>query len=130
MPKGTRILLVEDNPALGADLKALLTREGYVVRIAADGRTALTHLANRSCDIIIFDLEMPDLKGDMLREILRSRPSNMRLPMIAFSSGTPPSVDGDIAYGFLKKPIIINELIANIERLMTRYAISRQRAPD
>lgn len=130
MPRGTRILLVENNPALGTDLKALLAREGYVVSIASDGRKALTHLANGPFDIIIFDFEIPDLKGDMLREVLRSRPSTKRLPIIVISSATPPSVDGDIAYGFLKKPIVIDELISNIERLMTRYAISRQRAPD
>jgi len=130
MPKGTRILLVEENPRLGIDLKALLTREGYIVSTATEGRKALTHLANGTFDIIVCDFEIADLKGDTLRETLRSRPSTTRLPMILIGSGTPPSGDGDIAYRFLKKPIVINELISNIERLMTRYAISRQRAPD
>jgi two-component system response regulator MprA len=130
MPKGTRILLVEDNPALRADLKALLGREGYAVTTAADGRKALTHLANNQTDILVFDFEMPDLRGDILRGILRSHPSTVNLPLIAISSNTSPKIDDDIAYGFLKKPIVINDLISNIERLMTRYAIGRQRAPD
>lgn len=130
MPSGTRILFVEGNNALGMDLKALLTREGYIVCLTANGRKALPHLADRSIDIIIFDSDMQDMRNDMLREILRSRPPTQRLPVIEIGSGTPPSDAGDIAYEFLKKPIVINELITNIERLMIRYAISRQHASD
>ena len=120
MPKGTRILLIEDNPALRFDLKALLTREGYVLSTATDGRKGLIHLANGLVDLVIFDSETADLTGDMLRDILRSRPSTVHLPLIVISTSTPASVDGDSAYGFLKKPVVINELISSIERLMTR----------
>lgn len=130
MPKGARILVVEDNAALRSDLKAILELEGYNVSTAKDGRDALTRLTLGLVDVIISDFEMPNMKGDMLRELLRSHPSTLRLPFIMLSSGTPPSVDGDIAYAVMKKPIVINELISSIEKLMTRHAISRQRAPD
>lgn len=130
MPKGARILVVEDNAALRSDLKAILELEAYNVSTAKDGRDALTRLTLGLVDVIISDFEMPNMKGDMLRELLRSHPSTLRLPFIMLSSGTPPSVDGDIAYAVMKKPIVINELISSIEKLMTRHAISRQRAPD
>ena len=130
MPKGTRILLVEGKPALRIDLKALLTQAGYAVIAASDGREALTHPSAGLVDIVIFDRDMLDMKGDILRELLRSRPSTMQLPFILISSSTPPSIDSDIAYEFLKKPIVINELISNIEKLMARHAVSRQRAPE
>lgn len=130
MPKGTRILVVEDNPALRSDLKAILEFEGYRVGIAKDGHDALTRLMLGLVDVIISDLEMPNMKGAMLRELLRSHLSTLRLPFIMISSGTPPSIDGDIAYAVLKKTIVINELISNIEKLMTWQNISRQRAPD
>jgi CheY-like chemotaxis protein len=130
MPKGARILVVEDNAALRSDLTAILELEGYNVSAAKDGRDALTRLTLGLVDVIISDLEMPNMKGDMLRELLRSHPSTLRLPFIMISSGPPPSIDGDIAYAVMKKPIVINELISNIEKLMTRHAISRHRAPD
>lgn len=130
MPKGTRILVPEDNAALRSDLRVILELEGYNVSTAKDGRDALARLTLGMVDVVISDFEMPNMKGDMLRELLRSNPSTLRLPFIMISSGTPPSINGDVAYVVLKKPIAIDELISKIETLTSRPAISRQRAPD
>ena len=130
MLRNARILVVQANSILLSDLKELLERESYQIATAANGREALTRLASGLVDLVISDFEMPSMKGDMLRELLRSHPSTLRLPFILLSSGTPPSVDGDIAYGFLKKPVVIDELISSIEKLMARQAVSGQRAPD
>jgi CheY-like chemotaxis protein len=131
MPKGARVLVVDNSPALRSDLTALLRLQGYEVSAAADGRDALTRLTTAQVDIVISDYEMPNMKGDMLRELLRSHPSTLRLPFIMISAVTPPSINDDIAYRALKKPIVISELISNIEKLlMASSAVSRQRAPD
>jgi CheY-like chemotaxis protein len=57
------ILLVDDEPLLANALARLLCRDGHTVETAANGRLALTRLQERSYDLILSDLRMPELDG-------------------------------------------------------------------
>ena len=59
----TRILLVDDEPAMATALTKVLGRDGHTVDIAANGRQALARLQGRAYDLILSDLRMPELDG-------------------------------------------------------------------
>ena len=65
-----RILLVEDDEPLRSLYQYELEEEGYEVILAQDGKTALRHLEQSSCDLIILDRVMPEMDGlEVLAEI-------------------------------------------------------------
>jgi two-component system cell cycle sensor histidine kinase/response regulator CckA len=80
---GQKILIVEDEPALGASIARILTAGGYQVRFAVSGPDALAAHACDSCDLLIADVVMPDMSGPRLAEILhRTHPG---LPVLYVS---------------------------------------------
>ena len=65
-----RILLVEDEEKVARFVERGLKAERYVVGMAADGKTALYHLEHFSYELVILDLNLPDISG---REVLQPR---------------------------------------------------------
>ena len=81
------ILVVDDQPLVAALIADLLALEGYEVETAKNGREALEKIAGRSYDLILSDLQMPELDGvGLYHELERQRPS--LLPRLAFVSGS------------------------------------------
>src|SRR5216110_3298208 len=67
MPDRT-LLVADDDPGLRESLERTLTREGYRVLLASDGRAALERLQDGAIDLIVTDLKMPGLTGlELLR---------------------------------------------------------------
>ncbi len=77
-----RILVVDDEPLVCDALKMMLSFEGHVVETAADGREALALFVNRKFDLVITDLEMPNMKGDELAAAIKTRDPNQPVVMI------------------------------------------------
>ncbi|KTT36079.1 XRE family transcriptional regulator, partial [Pseudomonas oryzihabitans] len=59
----TKILIVDDEPALSEPLEFLLQREGYETAVAADGVTALSKFDSENPDLVLLDLMLPGLSG-------------------------------------------------------------------
>lgn len=69
--KAQRILIVEDDEDLGLVLAARLRAQGYEVHTETYGSTALGYAADHHPDLVILDVVLPDLRGDMVCEELR-----------------------------------------------------------
>jgi DNA-binding response OmpR family regulator len=67
----TRILIVEDDPAIRTALKRVLTERGEAVAVAADGMTGLSLAVKEEPDIVLLDLGLPDISGQRLIVMLR-----------------------------------------------------------
>jgi PAS domain S-box-containing protein len=113
---GETILLAEDESALRRVATRVLTRSGYTVLAAADGREALELLEHdRRVDLIITDVVMPRLGGNELIKELHQRGRHIR---VLFTSGYPGR--GDIpeemepGFPFLTKPWTIPELLGAV----------------
>jgi CheY-like chemotaxis protein len=79
----TRILICEDSPMERMGLSYLLKRSGYQVQEAGDGESALVALKHGAVDLLLLDLNMPDLDGfDVLSYLQKHRPG---LPVILLS---------------------------------------------
>lgn len=119
-----RILLVEDNLALADGLAALLRQSGYAVDVVHDGASAEALAAAESFDLVILDLNLPQMDGlDVLRA-MRSR-KNTAAVMILTARGAPEERVKGLDLGaddYLIKPFDIGEFEARVRSLLRRQA--------
>ncbi|HZT53516.1 MAG TPA: response regulator, partial [Gaiellaceae bacterium] len=93
-PTGTRVLVVDDEPAVREALRRALTLEGYEVELAGDGAEALRSIAVSEPDVVVLDVLMPEVDG--LAACRRLRDSGSRVPvlMLTARAGVGDRVDG------------------------------------
>ena len=83
------VMVVDDAPLTRATLKRLLVREGYDAVTAQDGIDALRQLEERRLpDVILLDINLPDVDGLELLERLHSNPSWRALPVVMLTSAS------------------------------------------
>jgi CheY-like chemotaxis protein len=118
------VLLVEDNLVNQKLASRLLEKRGFAVTVAGDGRLALDELAKASFDIVLMDVQMPNMDGEEATVAIRAREkiSGGHVPIIAM---TAHALKGDaerlIAAGmdaYVSKPIRTQELFDTIEKLL------------
>jgi CheY-like chemotaxis protein len=124
--KVAKILVVEDNPVTLRVVRAALTREGFDVIEALDGRRAIELMVDQAPDLVLLDLMLPDIDGlDLLRR-LRSLPEGKRTPMIAFSAFLRKLEEARASQagfaGFLTKPVEPTRLVEAIRGCLTPKA--------
>lgn len=126
--KKTKVLYVEDDSFQRTPFARLLRTKGYSVTSASSGQTGLRFAQNRCFDVILCDLNMPEMSGlDVLEKI---RFHNPEMPFIILSSrGTAPQAIDAIKKGadrFILKPIEINQIVITIEQAIEKAKIQRQ----
>jgi two-component system, sensor histidine kinase and response regulator len=118
-----RILLAEDNMVNQRLAFRLLEKQGHVIVLANNGQEALDHLLKDSFDLILMDVQMPDVDGlEATREIRKREVSTGKhIPIVAM---TAHAMEGDrercIEAGmddYISKPIKASMLFEVIERL-------------
>jgi two-component system, OmpR family, alkaline phosphatase synthesis response regulator PhoP len=122
-----RILVVEDEAHLAEGLKLNLTLEGYEVRIASDGRSALQKWKEWRPDLVVLDIMLPQIDGlSVLRGI---RLEDERVPILILSAkGDAEDRVKGFSYGvddYLPKPFNLDEFLLRVKRLLTRVSWSR-----
>lgn len=111
-----RILVVDDEESIREFLDIMLKKEGYEVLLAADGAIALDILKKKSVDMVISDLQMPNVTGiELLRQTKDQYPDMLFMMITAFGS-TETAVEAMKlgAYDYLTKPFKIDEVRINI----------------
>lgn len=119
MPK---ILIVEDNEENRDSLSRRLQRRGFTVVSAADGRAGLDAARTEKPDLVLMDMNMPELDGWEATRQLKASPETQSLPVIAL---TAHAMSGDreraLQYGcaeYHTKPVEFAKLLAQIESLL------------
>src|SRR3977135_1594670 len=128
MPDRT-LLVADDDPGLRESLERTLTREGYRVLLASDGRAALERLQDGAIDLIVTDLKMPALAGwELLRAAKAIAPDVDVILLTAFGTveeAVKAMKDG--AYDFLTKPFRREQLIKLIDKALERRDLIEQK---
>lgn len=121
-----RLLVVEDSPNLGRDLREALTRDGHAVDLAADGALAEQFLASYDYDVAVLDLMMPRVDGWEVLRWLRGRESRPRVLVLSARDQVSDRVEALHlgADDYLVKPFAYDELIARLLALARRSAAS------
>ena len=121
---GARILVVEDNPVNQVLARRLLAKRGHSVTTAGNGREALLALEGQSFDLILMDVQMPEMDGFEATGAIRDRErtSGLHVPIIAM---TAHAMKGDedqcLQAGmdaYVTKPIRPGELFSTIDRFL------------
>lgn len=117
----TNILIVEDEQNLARFIELELKHEDYNVDIEYDGRTGLDKALNKSYDLIILDLMLPNINGlDICRQIRQEQ--STPIIIITAKGETYDKVAG-LDYGaddYIVKPFDIEELLARIRAILRR----------
>ncbi len=113
-----RVLVVDDDADIRAEMVEYLTGKGYEVEQAADGLEALEKFEAAPADVVITDIKMPRCDGHEL--IRRLRAINGQLPIIAIAGTYTPEEIAKVAERgateIMKKPIKLRELARHLER--------------
>src|SRR5688500_7122416 len=119
------LLIVDDENGYREVLKKIFEAEGYSVSTATDGRSALTYLSSKQCDLIVSDVRMPDIDGiRLLKEAREANPDIGVVLMTAF--GTIDTAREALKLGaddFIQKPFNNEELKMIVERSLERRAM-------
>lgn len=117
----TNILIVEDEQNLARFIELELKHEDYNVDIEYDGRTGLDKALNKSYDLIILDLMLPNING---LEICRQIRQEQSTPIIIITAkGETYDKVAGLDYGaddYIVKPFDIEELVARIRAILRR----------
>ena len=120
-----RILLAEDNAINQMLVTAMLRKSGHVVEAVENGRLAVEAVATRDFDVVLMDMQMPEMDGEEATRTIRTLPSlRGRIPIIALTADVMPEhttryreagVDGVVP-----KPIDWDTLSGELAKLIRR----------
>jgi len=120
----TTILYVEDNLDNRVLVRRILMSENYVVLEAVNAADALKILNNARPDLILMDINMPDMDGYTLTARIKAMPGFERTPILALTANV---MRGDKEKtleagcdGYIQKPLDIDQLIREVERFLPR----------
>ena len=123
--KGT-ILYVEDNPDNRMLVRRILLSEDYGLLEATDAHDALELLKTTKPDLILMDINMPDMDGYTLTAKIKTTPGFERVPILALTANVmrgdkEKTIDAGCD-GYIQKPIDFDELLREIEKFLARSA--------
>jgi two-component system, cell cycle response regulator len=113
------VLLVEDSAAIRALVRRMLVAGGHVVLEAAGGAAALTVCREQQPDVVLLDVEMPEMSGWDVLAAMKADPDLRDVPVVFLTgrSDTTDMVDGLRlgAHDYLRKPCEPTELLARVQ---------------
>jgi len=127
MPKPPQILLIEDDASLAANLRDVLSEDGFEVTVCNRGDDGLRR-AGGECDVVLTDLRLPGLGGlDLVRLLHESQP---RLPVVLMTAhGTiETAIEATKlgAYDYLQKPFEMTSLFSVLHRAVAAGRLMRE----
>jgi DNA-binding NarL/FixJ family response regulator len=118
------ILVIEDEPAMRANLRDILDMEHFKPVLAADGREGVATAQRMLPDLILCDVMMPELDGYGVLAALRANPETARIPFVFLTAkGEPMDFRAGMNLGaddYLVKPVKVDDLLEAIAARLER----------
>jgi len=123
------LLIVDDELGMRQFLTHLLQREGHEVRVAENGREAITRLREQKADLVLSDVRMPDMSGiDLLRSVREFQPEVEVIMMTAFANvDTAREAFLLGAYDFVQKPFDNDLLKETVSRALQKISLVKEK---
>jgi two-component system response regulator PilR (NtrC family) len=118
-----KVLVVDDEESIREFFEIMLKREGYEVWTASNGKEALERLKKGRADLILSDIQMPEMSGlELLSKVKEQDPEALMIMITAFGS-TETAVEAMKlgAYDYVQKPFKIDEV-----KIILRQALERK----
>jgi len=117
------ILYVEDNPENRLLVRRILMAEGFDIHEAASATAALSLVKDMTPDLILMDINMPEMDGYTLSSHLKAMPHLSRVPIIALTAnvmrGDRERILGAGFDGYIQKPVDVDSLPQDIHRFLS-----------
>ena len=122
-----RILVVDDEENTRIGLSKLLSQEGFQVESAANGNDALEMLGQHKINLVISDINMPDMNGLVfLRELSRKFPSTSVIMITAYGGVESYLEAMNLgAYEYLHKPVRLEELRSVMKKIFNGGSVAQ-----
>lgn len=121
-----RILYIEDNPQNMRLVRKMLSVGGYDMFEASDGESGLEMACETKPDLILMDINLPDIDGMEVTKRLKAMPEMSHIPIIALTAnamyGDRERFTGAGCDGYLAKPVTKNELLNTVAHFLEQYA--------
>jgi CheY-like chemotaxis protein len=127
--RASRVLVVEDDPAMAAVLRDILAEEQYSVALAANGDEALSMVYKERPDLVLTDLQMPGMDGLELLRKLRRDLSTCQIPVVFLT--VVDAIDSEAqaldlgADDYITKPVQRGRLLGRIRRSLLRAQLMK-----
>jgi len=117
-----KVLIIEDEKKIAAALKTGLEEQGFYVMVAYDGAGGEKLFNNYHFDLVILDINLPDMNGFALSRIIRQKEAEMPILMLTALGTVEDKVEGFEAGAddYVVKPFAFKELLARIRSLLRR----------
>ena len=117
-----KILIVEDNEDMRQMLVSMLRNSDYEVSEAATGTEAIEKAVSAEPNLIVLDIELPDLSGVVVAQTIRKNPKTARIPIVGWSAYIgweyrKAALDAGMI-DYLEKPVHSATLRAKIEEYL------------
>jgi two-component system, chemotaxis family, chemotaxis protein CheY len=117
-----RILVVDDSESIRQLLSFTLERAGFEVAVAVDGEDALRMLDGKNLDLVLTDLNMPNMDGISLIRQVRLNDHYKRVPIVMLTTESQSSFKEQAkeagATGWIVKPFVSDKLLSVITKVM------------
>ncbi|MDF1579773.1 MAG: response regulator [Desulfuromonadales bacterium] len=119
---GKKVMTVDDSSVVRQILKKTLSAAGYEVLEAVDGQDALNKLSTSPVDMVVTDLNMPNMDGVELIKSLRRQPGNRFLPIVMLTTESQQQIKEEGkkagASGWIVKPFRPEQLLAVVRTVL------------
>ena len=114
-----KILIIDDSKFVCKQVKTILEPRNYKVSYAHLAKDGIQKLTSTNYDLLILDMELPDMHGLKVLEIIRKNSCFTSLPILVLSGTTTPDIIRNIlkngANAIIKKPFVFEEFILNVD---------------
>jgi two-component system, OmpR family, response regulator len=125
---GTRVLIVDDEPAIAEVITMALRSHGFDTETAGTGRDALAVSSSFAPDIIVLDVMLPDMEGFEVARRLGARSSRVPILFLTAHDNTADKVRGLTVGGddYMTKPFSLEEMLARVHSVLRRSGKGQQ----
>ena len=119
-----QILIVDDDAAIVNFVKAVLERKGFETLVTSNARAALSMLLFQNPDLVLLDINMPEVDGGEVFSKIREMPHTCRTPVIFMTGLIDPTEESHLnetpekQMHYLGKPFTAEKLITSISRML------------
>jgi len=119
-----KIVVIEDDYGSAELARCVLERAGYEVYTAEQGFTGIELAAKHQVDLVLLDMNLPDVSGEFVIKFVKRIPGN--IPVVMVSGDVDPQVQQRTlhcgASGFITKPISVKEFPRQVAEILKRFA--------
>lgn len=125
------LLIVDDDKTNLSAAKNALS-DNYKITAVTSGEQALKFLKNNTCDLILLDINMPEMDGFQVMEKIKANPERADIPIIFLTADNDPQTESRClekgALDFIAKPFVLNVMMSRISRLLELEALRKDLA--